>query len=1175
MKRIYLLCNLFFGIFWAGPLLSQTILNESFDNATFVPLGWYKAVTPANGGQWERVTAGTNPVLSPHSGAGMARFNSPSAGWNTQAELGTKVLDLSGGATYRVRFWVYRGDNALALNDLLDIFINTQQNLTGAQRLGTVYISRGKTPMEAANGWYEYMFELPTSFNTATNYIIFKTIGYSSNVVYLDDVVVEAYTCNKPTNPTASNVANTTATLSWSAPITGTPDGYDWEIRIKSSAGGGAAGLVASGATVAGQTSIAATGLTPGLTYSFYVRSSCGTEKSVWTNMVNFTTTCDAKTIPYIENFDGITTGIPACTWVDNVNGGETWMSSLPLYGSAYSQSAPNALMCLAGGAGSSGAQNDWFYTAPLYLESGKCYQLSFAYRNIYWQNTESIRVKLGSAQNVAAMNIAELINIPAVSNDTYNSTSTTFTVGATGVYFLGFNHYMTLGGTLFIDNISVTESVGPPVGITANPIGATTAQLNWNPPACGLPTGYEWELRTSGAVGSGATGLVNIGSGTAANNTFTGLTENKTYTFYVRSKNGTINSPWSSGVVFQTICSIRPLPYIQNFDGVIAPALPPCVIKQDLNTVYNSWNTWLNTSYTKPNSVPNCMRVSTNNSTYAGNNWFFTPPFNFTANKSYRLVFYYRSDETYTLPEKLEVKYGMGANAASMTSAAIFNNTNIRNTFYKREVVDFVPTQSGTYNIGFHYISDALRTFLYIDDLTVEETPDCDVVQDVTALHIAATGATIKWQAPKLGSPNGYTWELRTSGAANSGATGLISTGTLPAGALSVPVSGLMASTAYTFYISSNCGATNSVWLPYVFTTACTAQNLPYTLGFEGFSTPYLPTCTKIEEQFDDYKWAVYTGIARTGSKALYHPFSTLLPFDDWFFSAPLQLTTGRTYVLSFYYRQEVSGYTDGIEMKLGRFAQGDSMTVATLYTNANVTSTGYQLATVNFPVPTSGVYYLGLHSLISSNPRGVAIDDLSVNAIAPELAITSQNLTPTSVVLSDTFTVNYTVANLGLANAGSHKVSFYLSADNVLTPETNGDILLGTYTVSAGILANANTGNLSTPLSIPCSKTAGNYTLFCVVDADGVIDEIDESNNNTSLPITVTEGAQWRGLVSTAWETPQNWSCNTVPGPTTDVVIKSGTIVVNQSTTIRSLTVMPGVNFSVMPGAILTVLH
>lgn len=65
------------------------------------------------------------------------------------------------------------------------------------------------------------------------------------------------------------------------------------------------------------------------------------------------------------------------------------------------------------------------------------------------------------------------------------------------------------------------------------------------------------------------------------------------------------------------------------------------------------------------------------------------------------------------------------------------------------------------------------------------------------------------------------------------------------------------------------------------------------------------------------------------------------------------------------------------------------------------------------------------------------------------------------------------------------------------------------------------------------------------------------------------------WIGMVSTAWENPANWSCGTLPDANTDVIINSGTVVLNSNTSIRSFTVNPNVSFTITPGHNLIVNH
>ena len=98
-----------------------------------------------------------------------------------------------------------------------------------------------------------------------------------------------------------------------------------------------------------------------------------------------------------------------------------------------------------------------------------------------------------------------------------------------------------------------------------------------------------------------------------------------------------------------------------------------------------------------------------------------------------------------------------------------------------------------------------------------------------VTASLVTATTATMSWTAPVPLPGSGYQYEIRTSGAPGSGATGLAASGTTPAGVLNAAVSGLTPGTAYFAYVRSNCGGTSfSQWSALAsFTTPTIAVNL------------------------------------------------------------------------------------------------------------------------------------------------------------------------------------------------------------------------------------------------------------------------------------------------------------------------------------------------------------
>jgi len=87
-----------------------------------------------------------------------------------------------------------------------------------------------------------------------------------------------------------------------------------------------------------------------------------------------------------------------------------------------------------------------------------------------------------------------------------------------------------------------------PPANVVVNSFDAPDADLSWDDNSA---MEYQYELRTSGAPGSGATGLEQTAVVTGTSAALTGLLEDVQYTFYVRSICSVGDtSSWSPGAV-------------------------------------------------------------------------------------------------------------------------------------------------------------------------------------------------------------------------------------------------------------------------------------------------------------------------------------------------------------------------------------------------------------------------------------------------------------------------------------------------------------------------------------------------------------------------------------------------------------------------------------------------
>ncbi|MES2893289.1 MAG: T9SS type A sorting domain-containing protein [Bacteroidota bacterium] len=291
-------------------------LSEGFDFPTFPPVGWQNLhTTGSDPVVWER--AGESSLggeltsgfffVSPHSGDGMAAFASYDFAAGNGANLISSVVNLSSGGSNIVSLWMYR-DEGFDERDSINIFVNTTQSPAGATLLGTLFRYKAYAPAEtAADGWFQYQFVIPASFNTATNYIIFSAGSAYGNNIFIDDIYAGPVpTCGKPNSLSLTNfnLGALTASIEWTAPALGSAQGYEYAVNTT--------GLPpASGTAVAGLTATVP-GLTAGAINYIFVRTNCGGGSfSVWSSLALSVLPCAtlvspanaATNLPYNQTF--------------------------------------------------------------------------------------------------------------------------------------------------------------------------------------------------------------------------------------------------------------------------------------------------------------------------------------------------------------------------------------------------------------------------------------------------------------------------------------------------------------------------------------------------------------------------------------------------------------------------------------------------------------------------------------------------------------------------------------------------------------------------------------------------------------------------------------------------------------------------------------------------------
>jgi hypothetical protein len=378
--------------------------------------------------------------------------------------------------------------------------------------------------------------------------------------------------------------------------------------------------------------------------------------------------------------------------------------------------------------------------------------------------------------------------------------------------------------GTANTDNVNYKASVVPASGLT----------FSWIPPAC-FPTSnpimtglssaaatFSWTSPGSGFdLYFGPTPLTaptatTIPTATTSVNTYTmgGLTSGTAYAFYVRNNCGAGNtSTWSQVTTFIAPCTATNVPYVQDFESVIDPALPTCTSAQNLG----NGNIWI-TSSPAANGFLSHTLTYEYNSTYAANTWFYTRGLNLTAGVSYRLTYKYgSSDATYT--ERLRVNYGTSPVSGAMTTTLALHPNVINDVTPITNTVDFIPATTGIYYIGFQAYSIVDQFNLYVDNITVNVTPTCVEPTAAAVGVVTATTAVTTWTT----AGSATTWDLYyglsplTAPTASTVPTATASTNTYT-------LTGLTSSTGYNFYVRSHCSVSDqSTWVgPVSFYTPC-----------------------------------------------------------------------------------------------------------------------------------------------------------------------------------------------------------------------------------------------------------------------------------------------------------------------------------------------------------------
>jgi hypothetical protein len=356
----------------------------------------------------------------------------------------------------------------------------------------------------------------------------------------------------------------------------------------------------------------------------------------------------------------------------------------------------------------------------------------------------------------------------------------------------------------------------------------STNATISWACNNCN--NSYIIEYGPQGFIpGTGSA----AGQGTVITGTYpltiSGLSPSTSYDVYIRQDCGSSGISYNSPAFrFRTACTATTIPYTENFDATVSPALPNCTSREDVN---NDNSTWTIATASGFSGQVLKYKYSTVNS---ANDWFYTPALNLSSGTSYTLSFKYGAS-SYIWSEKMEVKYG-SAPASSAMTVPLLDFPTI--TGYTRQSgrITFSPATSGTYYIGFRAYSLSDQYLLYLDSIVVEQTPACLAVINPVADSISHNAARLKWSCTACSSmiveygPQGF---VPGTGAIAGGGT--IITTSQP----EVLITGLETSSVYDAYVRQNCSSTGNGYSQNVSVSFKTKPcPLPYNVSISDITT-------------------------------------------------------------------------------------------------------------------------------------------------------------------------------------------------------------------------------------------------------------------------------------------------------------------------------------------------
>lgn len=741
----------------------------------------------------------------------------------------------------------------------------------------------------------------------------------SYTYLYLDNVFLEEVDCAAVTNLMVTDIKSGEVTLNWDDTINSSWEYFVQEKDEGEPLGTGIASTVKEVTVTKKQDG---NPLEDNTEYEYYVRAKCSNGKySEWIGPFVFKTSCKVLTAPIVETFETNSSTLDCWTILDNngdgtSSGTNTWR----LYNSTSGANQGSYSMYFYGNSTPTN-HDDWLITPAIKMNSSDIYELSYYFKTSSSTTYNNEFELVLSTNGIDTAKFTTVLEPKAVYKIADYEKRTVYITGVTGDVNIAW-HVITKGTSyVYIDDVSINkiDCIGPGDDVNVKDVKKNEATFSWED-----DKNSQWEYYVQEAGGT-----LPVGSGSLANNKeitvkkhndFGGgnLKPNTDYEFYVRSTCGPgKTSGWIGPITFRTLCDEFNLPFWEGFntDSETLSCWTIVDVNNDATQSATSSNRWR--AYKTTGSYEGDQSMYFNGSQLDAtkkphNDWLISPTLKFDATKIYRLKYHYKTStstsDTYEYEHEVMLSKA-GTNIDNFTTTVVSKKKYGASSNYI-EKKEFISGVGGMVNIGWHVTSNTNYTYLYVDNVFVEEV-SCPEPIDLGVKDEKETEATIFWK-DNFGSDWEY-YVVKAGGAAPMG-NGTATKNKEVKITQDSKGDVLTHTTEYEYYVRTVCSLEEqSEWSgPYLFKTACGVFDTPF---WEGFNTGSVTLdCWSIVDGNADAGMSTTSNIWTTSTTRFEGTHSAYFygsqsavekrPHNDWLMSPRIKLEAGKKYRLKYNYR-------------------------------------------------------------------------------------------------------------------------------------------------------------------------------------------------------------------------------------------------------------------------------